>query len=142
MGCTRHVKTLFDLRTTTSHDGFLKHVNDVIEKHDPGYIERYGRVGSEQWWKLYEQQRISRTILCGEVILVGAATDDFGETEPIVRLRTDRGLVEYDLELFWTDPAIQPGRWIIIEQAQTVIQTRSGPNITGIDTRICVDDGV
>jgi hypothetical protein len=136
------MQTLFDLRSRPDWSGFIARVNESLEL-DPEYFTRYGRVGSERWWQLYARGRISRTILSGEVTNVGPIKDEFNEEHPIVRLPTDRGILEYDLEDFWLDPGVRPGRWIEIERAKTNVHTKTGPNTWYIDVRISLlDDGV
>jgi hypothetical protein len=115
-------------------------VNATLEQHSPDYIERYGRVGSDKWWNLYDRGRISRTVLCGQIVHVGPTLDDFGEECTFVRIQTDRDPVEYDLEDFWEDQAVQLGQWIQIERAKTVVLTNTGPITTHIDVKITLAD--
>ena len=132
------VRVLFDLRDHPEY-GFIRGVNVGLEKHDPGYFERYGRVGSARWWALYERGRISRTEMVGRVVYVGTNEDE-PEAGELVRIQTDRGEIEYDREDHWADPAIEVGRWVHIERCKTVLFTRTGPITSDIDVRIWVED--
>jgi len=133
------VETIFDLKSRPDWAGFIAGVNETLEL-TPEYFIRYGRVGSEQWWQLYDRGRISRTVLAGEITHVGPITDEFDEESPIVRIHTDRAVIDYDLEDFWLHPGVRAGRWVQIERAKTVVQTRTGANTWYIDVRVSLMD--
>jgi hypothetical protein len=135
------MKVLFDLRDHPDH-GLVRVTNEQLAAAGEEYLERYGKVGSDQWWHLYDRQRISRSELAGDVIHVGSSQDDFGEACDIVRIRTDCGIIEYDREGFWADVDVQPGRWIHIERVKTCVETRTGPVTTILDVRVWVEGAV
>jgi len=132
-------KTIFDLKSRPDWAGFIAGVNETLEL-TPEYFIHYGRVGSEQWWQLYDRGRISRTVLAGEITHVGPITDEFDEESPIVRIHTDRAVIDYDLEDFWLHPGVRAGRWVQIERAKTVVQTRTGANTWYMDVRVSLMD--
>ena len=118
---------LFDLRNATT--GYVDQVNARLSKSLPDYVERYGDVCSARWWLLYEDGRISSTVLAVVVTHLGVSNGCFGEEHDIIRILTDRCEVAYDREGFWCDPRVQLGVWVIVP-------TPHGDNTSSIDVRI------
>jgi hypothetical protein len=135
------MKTLYDLRADPDA-AIVRMANEHLAQGRPSYVERYGAIASERWWRLYDSGRISRSVHVGHVVLAGPHRDEFDEACDVVRIQTDRRDIEYDREGFWCDPSVRVGSWVHIEQVQASIQTKTGPVTTIIDVRICVEDAV
>jgi hypothetical protein len=135
------MKILFDLRDHPDH-GVVRVANENLVAAGQGYVERYGAVGSEQWWNHFDRRHICQVELAGEITHVGTAENDFGEQCDVVRIHTDRGIIEYDREGFWENTEVQVGRWVHIEQVEVRVETRTGPITTTIDVRVWLEDAV
>lgn len=133
------MKILFDLRSDPDNS-VVRVANEHLAAAGEGYFERYGEVGSEQWWEHYNRRHICSLDLVGEITHAGATKDDFGEACDVVRIRTDRGIIEYDREGFWLDTDVQSGRWVHIEQVEVCVATRTGPIRGIIDVRVWLED--
>ena len=130
-------RTLFDLQRDAAADRFDR-VNEQLQARRPDYIARFGRVGSEAWWKNYHSGFISRDIQVGFVAHLGQHPD-WGE-DPVVVIRTDRRDHAYDLEDFWCDPAIGLDAWIRIQRFKIHISHPSGPVTESINVLVEVLD--
>jgi hypothetical protein len=135
------MKILYDLRSDPE-SAIVDDANAQLARFRPSYIERYGAIASEQWWRLYESHRISRSEHVGQVVFVGHRQDGFDEASDVVRIQTDRRDIEYDREGFWCDSVVCVGSWVHVEQVKASMQTKTGPLMSIIEVRIWTEDAV
>jgi hypothetical protein len=135
------MKTLYDLRNDPE-SAMVGITNQQLAQWRPDYLERYGAIASERWWRLYDLDRISRTHNVGQVVFVGCDPSPSDDPHEIVRIRTDRRDIEYDREGFWCDPAVRVGSWVHIDKIKAWIQTQTRLVTNIIDVRIRVEDAV
>jgi|GEM_PF-3133846 len=135
------MKILFDLRAYPEHY-FIQYVNEALLASNSAYLQRYGAIASEQWWRLYEAGQICRSTRLGQIVHLGMMKDEFNEVEDIVRIQTDQGDIEYDREDFWLDSCVRVNKWVTIEEVNLVVPKPSGLTTYRFDVRVGIEDNI
>ncbi|QQL44600.1 hypothetical protein [Sulfuriroseicoccus oceanibius] len=121
------MEILFDLRSQPESP-LVDLANNRLRKERPDYLERFGAIGSAEWWAHFDAGSICRTIHSGIITHLGIAEDtNHPEGEDIIRISTDRRDIEYDREGFWLRDEIAIGDQVEITKVQVVT-----PNCTTI----------
>ena len=113
--------------------------NEHLEASLPEYIERYGRVGSEAWWRHYDAGRIARTSHVGTISYVGPSSDGFGEVTNVVRINSEHQELEYEYSDYWINPVVALGNRVHIDSVSVEVETSTGPVTTVMDVRVAVE---
>jgi hypothetical protein len=133
------MKIIFDLRNHPTH-AIVRSANEALVASNSPYLQRYGAIGSEQWWQMYEAGTIFRSKWVGKIIHLGLINDF--EVCDIVRLQADQGDIEYDRRDFWLDTCVAMDKWVHIEKIEIVIPLRLCPTIYEIHVQVGVEDNI
>jgi hypothetical protein len=131
------MKTIFDARSDENF-GWLG-VNDTLSQENPGYIEKYGLLGSETWWKFYDGGVFNIRVSRGSISFIGEREDEFNEISDIVEIDLGDKKIEYDREGFWKDSAVQVGAKIEIQSVRIVTSNWLGEHSAVIDILISIE---
>jgi hypothetical protein len=116
---------IFDLRKETL--SWANSINEALSESWPDYFKEFGEVGSEDWWKNYDDGRIPITKSEGMVSFIGKRTDQFNEEWDTVELSDNGKLIECDQVDYWKSDEITLGKKVYVESFEISFQHRYGP---------------
>lgn len=116
---------IFDLKDQTNT--WANSVNEDLIADFPEYIQKYGKVGSEEWWNSYFSGDIDRVVHQGKVTFIGEREDFFNEIWDIIEIDLDGKLTEYDRLGHWKSDEIIVGSLVSIESFKITVHQKYGP---------------
>lgn len=125
------MSVIFDLKDQPKT--WAASVNEDLIADCPEYINRYGQVGSDEWWNKYQSAEIDSIKKQGEVVFIGERADQFHEIWDIVEINIDGELTEYDRCGYWENEAILVGSIIFIESFEISLKQKYGPKTHSFD---------
>lgn len=131
------MKKIFDARNDDKFSWLG--VNDLLSQENPGYIEKYGLLGSKTWWKFYDGGEFNIQVSRGFISFIGEREDELNEISDIVEIDLGDKKIEYDREGFWNDSAVQVGAKIEIHSITILISNWLGEHRAHIDTLISIE---
>ena len=117
---------IFDLKE--SDDSWANAVNEEISKDCPVYFTKYGVVGSEKWWKNYEEGLVGHARIIGKVTFIGKRQDFLNEEWDVVEVSQGAKTFEYDRLGYWQSEEISVGVKVLIESFEINIDQLYGPS--------------
>ncbi|MCG7499688.1 hypothetical protein MHO82_22750 [Vibrio sp. Of7-15] len=119
------MSTIFDLKNV--ENSWADSVNEALKNSWPEYIEKYGKVGTEKWWKSYDSGLIQRSRILGIVSFVGKRQDFLSEEWGTVEIVHGDEHIEYDHLGYWDSNEVIVGATILVESFEIALQERYGP---------------
>ena len=132
------METIFDLQQ--GNDSWAEEVNQALQTDISGYQEKYGLVGSAQWWDQYNNDLIPHEIVRGKIHYIGERTDEFNEVYEVVEVRFLTGTRVFACKDYWESPKLDVGKEIEIETFEVVVQQSYGPIIFEFEKALRLTD--
>lgn len=124
---------LYDFRNDPK-SALARSANDNLRKYNPEMIDKFGEIGSPEWWANFDSGKITKKIIVGNVISIEPDEDD--DLGAAVNIQTSERQIAYDYDGFWKNQKVKIGSTIEIVCIKSTASTRTGPISTGIDVKI------
>jgi hypothetical protein len=116
---------VYDLKNESVE--WCQHVNATISKECPEYFSEHCIIGSNEWWKLYESNKIVKEIQRGNIVFVGERTDLLDHLMNIVEIDCNGELIELEICENWECSYLVVGVLLEIESFSVNFMGRYGP---------------
>ncbi len=124
---------LYDLRKDPNN-ALVRSANDDLRTYKPELMDKFGEIGSSEWWKNFDLGKITKKIIVGNVISIEPDVDD--DLGDAVNIQTSERKIAYDYDGYWKNPEVKIGSIIEIIRIKSTVSTRTGPISTMIDIKI------
>ena len=128
---------LYDLRKD-SNNALVKSANDNLRIYNPELIDKFGEIGSSEWWGNYDSGKITKKIIVGNIISIKPDEDD--DLGDAVTIQTSEREIAYDYIGYWEKPEVKVGCTVEIIRIKSTVSTRTGPLTILIDAKIKVNN--
>ena len=129
-----HMTTVYDLKNESVE--WCKHINATISKECPEYFLENHVIGSKEWWKLYESNKIAKEIQRGNIVFVGERTDWLDHLMNIVEIDCNGKLIELEVFEHWECSYFVVGALLEIETFSVNFAGKYGPYTFLFEKRI------
>jgi len=128
---------LYDLRKD-QNNALVKIANENLRKYSPELLDKFGEIGSSEWWNNFDTGRITKKIITGNIISIEPDEDD--DLGDAVTIQTSERKIAYDYEGYWKKTDVKIGAIVKIIRIKSTVSTRTGPISILIDAIIEVNN--
>lgn len=93
------MRDLFLLKNE-AHESLFEDVNSALAEKNQAYLQKFGAVGSQQWWANYAKGTIDSFVAGGEVISVWSETNKENRVVHCAEIETEKAILELELTEF------------------------------------------